>query len=131
MSIEHHFELIDEDSLVLIDIILDGLPFTLALDTGATHTVTDLTTMLIAGYSLSDAKGTVQMERAKGIIDAYIFEVTAFSALGVATKKFTVCSYDFLANSVLASIDGVLGLDFYKNKVLTIDFKRYTIKLQE
>lgn len=129
MNIERRFELTDEDSLVLVDIELYDLPFTLAVDTGATHTVIDLTALLMAGYALKDAKGIVQMETAKGILDAYIFEVSEFKALGITLHNFSVCSYDFLANSVLASIDGVLGLDFYKGKVLTIDFQKFIIKL--
>ncbi len=131
MNIVHHFELLDEDSLILVDIMLHDLPFTLAVDTGATHTVIDLTALLMAGYSLKEAKGTIQIETVKGVIDAYLFEVREFIALGISLKNFSVCSYDFLANSVLATIDGVLGLDFYKGRVLTIDFQKFTITLKK
>ena len=63
---EYQFERNSEDSLVLVDAVVQDLPFTLAIDTGATHTVIDLTAMLMAGYSLGDATGTVSLETAKG-----------------------------------------------------------------
>ncbi len=124
---EFNFILPNEDSLILVDSEINDLPFTLAIDTGASHTVVDLTALLMAGYSLSDSKGTIPMETAKGNIDAHIFEVDYFYALGREINKFKVCSYDFLANQVLVNIDGVLGLDFYRGKVLTLDFLRSKI----
>jgi hypothetical protein len=126
-----YFELEDEDSLILVDAEIDELPITLALDTGATHTVIDLTALLMAGYSVRDAKGTLPMETAKGVIDALVFEVQVFSALNKTIRVFEICSYDFLANSVLANIDGVLGLDFYRGGVLIIDFKQQEITLKK
>ncbi len=127
---EFKFNLPDDESLILVDSEINDLPFTLAIDTGATHTVIDLTALLMAGYSLSDAKGSVPLETAKGIIEAYIFEVDYFYVLGKKKTKFKVCSYDFLVNRVLVNIDGVLGLDFYRGSVLTIDFQKSVIILK-
>ena len=39
-------------------------------------------------------------------------------------KNFEIATYDFLAQDDLLSYDGVLGLDFFKNTELLIDFKK-------
>lgn len=44
-----------EDSLIRLDAQIGRSDLTLALDTGATHTVIDLTLMLLNGYDLSQA----------------------------------------------------------------------------
>lgn len=56
---------------------------TLALDTGATHTVIDLTVLLMAGYTLNDVLKTVPMETAKGTIEAYVFQLSKLTCLGL------------------------------------------------
>jgi hypothetical protein len=127
---EYRFDLEDEDSLILVDAEIDELPFTLAVDTGATHTVIDLTSLLLTGYSVSDNIGIVPLETGKGSIDAYVFKIAEFYALGKKIHNFKVCAYDFLSNSVLVNIDGVLGLDFYKGNILNIDFERKRISLK-
>jgi hypothetical protein len=33
-----------------------------------------------------------------------------------------IVSYDFLSKGILSTYDGVLGLDFFSNTILTIDF---------
>lgn len=102
---------------------------TLALDTGATHTVIDLTLMLLNGYDLTNVVRTVEFETAKGPINAYIFRVHELTALGKTVRNVEVSSYDFVGNNVIFDIDGVLGLDFFKGTELNINFKTYTISL--
>ena len=74
--------------------------------------------------------GFVEFETAKGVIEAYIFEVKELTALGVTKHNVQICSYDFLGNNVLSEIDGVLGLDFFHKTDLLISFKRFLIDLQ-
>ena len=69
------FDLSDEDSLIQIDFWFQKDKLTFAVDTGASHTVIDLAPLLIAGYELKDALGTVELETGKGIIEAYIFKI--------------------------------------------------------
>jgi Aspartyl protease len=121
----------NEDSLILVNANVVSEPTTLALDTGATHTVIDLTILLMAGYTMNDVIDIVPMETAKGTIEAYIFNISSFSCLGVSWKDKEVCSYDFLANNVLTTIDGVLGLDFFETCNLNIDFVDSLITVQQ
>ena len=62
------FERTDEDSLIKVDFWFSRTKLTFALDSGASHTVIDLSQVLIAGYELKDALGTVELETGKGTL---------------------------------------------------------------
>jgi predicted aspartyl protease len=123
------FNLDDADSLILITGEIQGQPLTLALDTGASHSVIDFTCLLMAGYSKSDFNQTVQIETAKGIIEGCTLPIQNFTVLGVSVPNWSICTYDFIENEVLSGIDGVLGLDFFRQRVLTLDFQKLEIRL--
>ena len=118
----HKFKRIEEDSLITIPCRIGSDRYTFAIDTGASHTVIDLTPLLMSGYQMKDVLRIVELETGKGIIEAYISKLKAFSALGIVRQNIEVCSYDFLANQVLSEFDGVLGLDFFHNEKICIDF---------
>lgn len=127
------FYLEDEDSLIIIDAKINDYDVRLALDTGASHTVVDLTSLMIAGFQKSDVLENTLLETGKGAVEAEVYLVNAFEALGIVNQNFKTCSYDFLANGILAPIDGVLGLDFLKvrkNKIC-IDFEKSEITIHE
>lgn len=126
MSI-HKFHLETEDSLIVVGCQINHDNFSLALDTGASHTVIDSTALLIAGYEPEDALRKVRLETASGVIDADVFEVQRFSALGIIKEQFQLCAYDFIGSNILTDFDGVLGLDFFKDKDLNISFRRFEI----
>jgi len=119
-----------EDSLILVNSQSDQDPLTLALDTGATNTIIDLNLLLIAGYELKQAQRVVEFETAKGPIEAYVFRIAYLTALGITKTDFTVCAYDFLSNRIFTRIDGVLGLDFLRDHVLTLNFKVFEILIE-
>lgn len=125
------FSLETEESLILVPTFVEDEEVSLVLDTGASHTIIDLTKLLIIGYRLSDSIGTVQFETAKGVVDAYVFRIKYLKALGHTKTDLKICSYDFLGNSVLSEIDGVLGLDFLNNTELWISFKKFLIDLKQ
>ncbi len=124
----HKFKRTDEDSLIIVKCVLGTDRLSLALDTGASHTVIDLATILLAGYEMKEVVKMVELETGKGSIDAYVFKVDAISSLGITHQNMEVCSYDFLENNLLA-IHGVLGLDFFKDTDLLISFKRNEISV--
>ena len=123
------FELNDDVNLIIVLASVDGFDLRLALDTGASNTIIDLTALLIAGYRKSDATDTVEIETGKGIIQADVYTVRAFQALGILKSRFAVCSYDFLANSILTDIDGVLGIDFFRGRTVCIEFTQSVITI--
>ena len=125
------FSLETEDSLILVPTFVEDEVVSLVLDTGASHTIIDLTKLLIIGYRLSDSLGTVQFETAQGVVDAHVFNIKYLKALGHIKRDLKICSYDFLGNNVLSEIDGVLGLDFFKDTELWISFKKFLIDLKK
>lgn len=126
---KHTFELDSEDSLIVLPCMVNDEQIALALDTGASHTVVDLTKLMMCGYRIADTIENVKFETAKGEVDAYVFEVDIFVALGISLKNIKVASYDFLANNLMSDIDGVLGLDFFRDIELYINFKTCEIVL--
>lgn len=116
------FELDERYNVIIVDALIDGFDIRLMIDTGASHTVIDLTTLLVNDYSFSQRKGEVKVETAKGVANAYIFETMSLEGLGIKQDNFEICSYDFLGNGILSEYDGVLGIDFFKNNKICIDF---------
>ena len=86
----YNFHRYDPDSLILVYARVNQERATLALDTGATHTVIDLTVLLMAGYSIKDSKEVVPMETAKGTIDAYVFNLAKI-IVSFAERKNRTC----------------------------------------
>jgi len=117
------------DGLIVIQCRFPNHGFSLAIDTGASHTTIDLTALLIAGFELKDSIRTEQIETASGIVEAYVFRVPQFFALGVVKTNIEICAYDFFAHHVLIEFDGVLGLDFLSEHNFCIDFKNSEIRI--
>lgn len=125
----HKFYLENDDSLVLVDCKIERDTYTLAIDTGASHTVIDLTALLIVGFQVQNAVRIVQFSTANGVVDAYVFVIEEIRALGLARYNFEICAYDFLSPDATDNFEGVLGLDFFKGKDLAISFRRFEISL--
>jgi Aspartyl protease len=123
------FELDERYNVIIVDAILDGFDIRLMVDTGASHTVIDLTTLLVNDYSFSQRKREVKVETAKGVATAHIFEIKSLEGLGIRKNNFEICSYDFLGNGILSEYDGVLGIDFFQNNKICIDFVKSEITI--
>ena len=79
---------IDEDhNVILIDATLNGFSIRLLLDTGASNTVVDLTTLLATGFKIKDSIDRIKIETAKGIVEADVFIVNTLKALSIVKKK--------------------------------------------
>lgn len=112
-----------EDSLIVVPCAIDKNPLALALDTGASHTTVDLTPLFMSGYGLKDALRVEKIETASGIIEAYIFKVKSFTALGSTKTDFIICAYDFFSYHYLTDFDGVIGLDFFTDLKFCVNLK--------
>jgi predicted aspartyl protease len=124
------FERQNDEQLIVIDCKMGSHKVLLALDTGASHTTIDLAALIIAGYSMTDAVRTVDIETASGIVTGHVFVLKKFIAIDTEITNVEVCAYDFFANHVLPDFDGVLGLDFFKNVKFCIDMNRSEITIQ-
>jgi Aspartyl protease len=123
------FELDESYNVIIVNAFLDGCKIRLMVDTGASNTVIDLTTLLVNDYEFSHRKGEVKVETAKGVANAYIFETKSLEGLGIKKNNFEICSYDFLGNGILSEYDGVFGIDFFQNNKICIDFVKSEITI--
>ncbi len=125
------FNLHDENSIIIVHAVIeDKYEFRLALDTAATHTTIDSNILYLAGYELRNAIVKVEVETANGIIVNEIYELKKLNCLGMSKTNFKVQVYDFIAHGITTEYDGVIGLDFLRDIVLTIDFKDFKIIVQ-
>ena len=121
------FRRTDADDLIIVGCFVNEVTFPLVVDTGASHTVIDFGVLVDAGYRLGDTKGIVPIETANGIISANLFIVKKITVWGIEKRNFEVCSY--LLGQPEDEIKGVLGLDFFENKKICIDFKKSVITI--
>ena len=124
------FRLDDDESVIIVESFVEGYEIRLAIDTAASQTVLDLNVLLILGYAPLELGETVPVETTNGVIYAQRVKVVKLEALGLLRPDFEVLTYDFFEKGLLSLQDGVLGLDFFQDTVLTLDFKEMYIKLR-
>jgi hypothetical protein len=98
----------------------------LSLDTGATDTFIDEARLTAVGYTQTDATSQHQVVTGSGLITVLEVPLLAFRVLSQTRAGFPVLAHSFPPG---ASHDGVLGLDFLRGHVLTIDFVQGEITL--
>ena len=98
----------------------------LALDTGASRTLVNVAFLVNIGYDPSLEPERVQLTTGSGVEFAPLVKLRRVSALGQETLDLPV-----LARTIppTAGIDGLLGLDFLRDRVLNIDFRQGTLSL--
>lgn len=98
----------------------------LAVDTGATTTVIDLADLVILGFDPAQPYGRTHLTTGsmQGVVP--LFALTRLGALGQNRFFLPVVGYSV---SLGHGIHGLLGLDFLRDQVLTIDFRQGQITL--
>ncbi len=99
----------------------------LALDIGASATIISSKKLLEVGYDLDKPEDEIYITTGSGLIFVPKLTIEKLTALGKTKEKFTVIAHDLPPT---ASVDGVLGLDFLRENILTIDFKQGFIELE-
>lgn len=79
------------------------------------------------GYDLYDAEDEAYITTGSGLITIPKIRIEKLSALGKEQNDFLVNAHDLPPT---ASVDGVLGLDFLRENVLTVDFVNGEIELK-
>jgi hypothetical protein len=119
-----------QQGLVVVQAELQGpsgsVVLRLALDTGATGTLVNVAPLVAIGYDPSLAPSRVQVTTGSGVEFAPLIPVSKVKALGQERQSFTVLGHTLPPS---AGIDGVLGLDFFRGQILTIDFQNGQITL--
>jgi len=120
-----------ESSLVVVPVTVkvgaNILEYKFAVDTGSTVTMIDIDLMSDIGYEKSDSIQTVRTVTASKSETAYEFQIDNIRAIGLTRRNFKVISRSL---PVGLGIDGLLGLNFFKNRELTIDFKLSEIRIK-
>ena len=103
-----------------------SLAIQLILDTGATTSLLNDAALLALGYDLASVIDRVQMTTGSLVTSVPKVVLTRLTALGQHRIGFPVLAHTL---PVSASVHGLLGLDFLRGGVLTIDFRSGRITL--
>jgi hypothetical protein len=98
----------------------------LLLDTGATTSLIDLAILLSIGFDPNQPLRRARMTTGSTVQIVPVFALTRFSALGQRRFIFPVVAHTLPPNS---AVDGLLGLDYLRDQILTIDFRSGQIAL--
>jgi hypothetical protein len=99
----------------------------LALDTGATSTLINAGILVSIGYDPALSADRVEITMGSGIEFAPQLHISQINALGQVRKIFPILCHTLPPS---AAVDGLLGLDFLRGQVLSVDFNRGHIKLR-
>jgi hypothetical protein len=123
-------ESFDPQAGVLIVPVLVGpvrsYTFRCSLDTGSAQTVLPATALRSLGFDLSRPVGRTRLRSATGIATAPLLRAPAVTSLDRVRTEFVVAAHDLPLG---VDADGLLGLDFFRGLVLTLDFARGRIDL--
>lgn len=98
----------------------------LVLDTGATTSVIHLATRLYLGFDPDQSPRRVRMTTGSTVETVPVVVLTRLSAVGRDRFGFPVIAHALPASS---AVDGLLGLDFLRDQVPTIDFRKGQVSL--
>lgn len=98
----------------------------LAVDTGAVTTVISPQILTLVGYDLSAAPGQVRLVSASDIITVPRLLADKVVALGQERLYLPIIAH---ALPPATGVDGVLGLDFYRVRRLTVNFRQGRVSL--
>ncbi len=92
----------------------------LALDTGATRTLINAAMLVSIGYDTSFSQEHIQVTTGSGVEYASVVTLSKFKALNIEMTDFPILCHTLPPS---AGVDGLLGLDFFREQVLILDFK--------
>jgi predicted aspartyl protease len=98
----------------------------LALDTGATSTLIGMDPLKLVGYDPAASGQPLSVTTAGGVVSSFRLPVQSLTALGRTRTNMSVLGRALPPTS---SVDGLLGLDFLRGNVLTIDFVKGEISM--
>ena len=92
----------------------------LALDTGATSSVINWDVAMLLGYDPASEKERVQITTGSGVEFAPRITVKKIEVMRKSLDNFPMLCHTLPPS---ATVDGLLGLDFFRGKRLLLDFK--------
>jgi predicted aspartyl protease len=92
----------------------------LALDTGATGSLVNVGLLVAVGYDPALSPDRVQVTTGSGVEFAPRITLDKLTSLGKERLAFPVSGHTLPPS---AGVDGLLGLDFFRDQSLTLDFR--------
>lgn len=92
----------------------------LALDTGATTTTVNTAPVVALGYDPELSGDRIEVTTGSGIEYAPRVVLDQIQALGIVKKRFPVLCHTLPPST---GVDGVLGLDFLRERELVVNFR--------
>jgi hypothetical protein len=128
LAVKHSFDL--DDTIIAVMVGISGSTgegeYRFALDTGATQTTISLSVLQTIGCNAQNKIADAEVVTGSGVGEYPIHLLAKVEALDFARNDFPVMG---MAIPEKASFAGVLGKDFFRGKVLTIDFRNGTIEV--
>jgi len=114
--------------IVPVSIKIGGVifDFNFAIDTGASISLIDYDLLQAIGFTKTNNNRTIQTMTASKRETAYEFLIPNLQAIGLIRRNFRIISRKL---PVGLGIDGLLGVNFFKDKNLNIDFKKGEVSL--
>ncbi len=101
--------------------------FRFVLDPGSAQTILHQRTAVSIGFPKSAKTGDATFDTVTGPVPAYTFELPSIIAMGRELKDYEVAAKTFPPR---LHIDGILGLDFFRDTDLSICFRTGELKLE-
>ena len=118
------FEFNTKKWLILVPVTIKGpvniVNAIFVLDTGASLTVINNDVLKRAGYKKDDYIEKINTTTASGISGGMIMKVTTICALGLIRRNLKIIAKDL---PLTLFVDGLLGIDFLRNKELNLNFR--------
>jgi hypothetical protein len=99
----------------------------LALDTGATLSLVSWEVMVLIGYDPAIVPDRIQITTGSGVEFVPRITVDRIEALGQVRLDFPLLCHTLPPS---ATVDGVLGLDFFREQRLVVDFRTGLVTLE-
>jgi predicted aspartyl protease len=117
--------------LIVVETFVEGptskAVLRLALDTGATNTLVNTAMLVAVGYDPALSSDRTQVTTGSGIEFVPRISLSKVAALGLERQNLSVLVHTLPPSS---GVDGLLGLDFFANKVLKINFRLGHLELE-
>ena len=93
----------------------------LALDTGATESMVNWNIIVLLGYDPAAVSERIRLTTGSGVEFVPQINISEAQALHMIRKNFPILCHTLPPS---ATVDGVLGLDFFRDHRLELDFRK-------
>ena len=98
----------------------------LALDTGATGSMVNWDLIVMLGYDPAAIPNRIQMTTGSSVEFVPVVSIQKIQALDLVHQDFSILCHTLPPSS---TVDGVLGLDFFRGRKLAIDLREGKVEI--